>query len=186
MKKFLIVGLGNIGLEYKMTRHNVGFEILDYFARKELLAFETVKLADKVSWKNKGKQFVFIKPSTFMNLSGKAIKYWSLKENIPLENILIITDEINLPYGKIRLKSKGSAGGHNGLKDIECNLNSIQYSRLRFGIGHLSRPSNQVQFVLEKWNKSEQNNINEFFEKCSKIILSFVHEGVQEAMNKHN
>ena len=122
MKKFLIVGLGNIGEQYASTRHNVGFNILDYLAQKEDLTFETQKLGDRAVYKLKGRTFVFLKPNTFMNLSGKAVKYWLEKEKIPLENLLIITDDLNLSFGSIRLKIKGSDGGHNGLKDIQDKL----------------------------------------------------------------
>ena len=134
MKKFLIVGLGNIGDKYTNTRHNIGFKVLDSLAKQEDLSFETQKLGDVTTYKLKGRTFIFLKPSTYMNLSGKAILYWLTKEKIPLHNLLVITDDLNLPFGSIRLKTKGSDGGHNGLKDIQDKLQTSTYCRLRFGI----------------------------------------------------
>ena len=147
MKKFLIVGLGNIGDQYQNTRHNIGFSILDHIASKNECLWESKKLANYTVLKKKGRQFILIKPTTFMNRSGKAVRYWALKENIPLENILILTDEIHLPFGTLRIKAKGSPAGHNGLKDIESELNTPNYARLRFGIGHEPKPFDQVKFV---------------------------------------
>ena len=130
--KFLIVGLGNIGAEYVNTRHNIGFKIVDFFARKEGINFETVKLGSLSQYKFKGRTFLLLKPNTYMNLSGKAVKYWMDKENIPIENVLVITDDLNLSFGKIRIKPKGSDGGHNGLKSIHATLNTTDYTRFRF------------------------------------------------------
>lgn len=186
MKKFLIVGLGNIGEEYAGTRHNIGFKILNHLAEIKDLSFETVKLADKSTYRLKGKQFVLIKPTTFMNRSGKAVRYWALKENIPLENILILTDELHLPFGTLRLRGKGSDGGHNGLKDIEAHLNTPNYARLRFGVGQGIKPMNQVQFVLGKWNKDEENTLNERLTICVELVLSFGLIGLQKTMNQFN
>ena len=186
MKKFLIVGLGNIGEDYANTRHNIGFDILDHFVNEKEIAFESVKLGSRAVFKHKGKQFVLIKPSTFMNRSGKAVRYWALKENIPLENILILTDELHLNFGTLRLRGKGSDGGHNGLKDIQAHLNTPNYSRLRFGIGQNQKPFNQVQFVLEKWNEEEQRALKERLGKCSELILSFGLQGLQKTMNQFN
>ena len=129
MKKYLIVGLGNIGPEYAQTRHNIGFKILDALANQENLSFETAKLGDVTTFKIKGRSALLLKPSTYMNLSGKALHYWMEKENIPLENVLVITDDINLDFGMIRVKTKGSNGGHNGLKDIQNTLNTVNYNR---------------------------------------------------------
>jgi PTH1 family peptidyl-tRNA hydrolase len=186
MKKFLIVGLGNIGEEYENTRHNVGFSILDQIAEKNECLWETKKLADYTLLKKKGRQFILIKPNTFMNRSGKAVRYWALQENIPLENILILTDEIHLPFGTIRIKGKGSPAGHNGLKDIENQLNTPNYARLRFGIGQEQKAFDQVKFVLDPWEVSEQKVLPERFELCSKAILSFGLEGLNSAMNHFN
>ena len=186
MKKFLIVGLGNIGVEYNNTRHNIGFKILDYFAKKEEVSFETVKLGDKAVYKFKGRTFVFIKPSTYMNLSGKAVKYWLEKEKIPLENLLIITDDLNLPFGSLRLKTKGSDGGHNGLKDIQDKLNTTKYNRFRFGISNTFSKGRQVDYVLGEWSDEENAKLEERLEKRIEIIKSFALSGVNNTMNNFN
>ena len=185
-KKFLIVGLGNIGSEYKMTRHNVGFETLNYLSNKESLSFETFKLANKTVLKKKGKKIILIKPNTYMNLSGKSVKYWMNKEKIPIENILVITDELNLPFGKLRIRTKGSSGGHNGLKDIEEKLGTQNYSRLRVGIGNGGGNQNKVDFVLNKWNDNEKKTLENLFSKSCEIILSFLFHGPQNTMNNFN
>ena len=186
MKKFLIVGLGNIGLEYSNTRHNIGFKILDHLAKKNKALWEVKKLASYSSFKKKGKKFVMIKPTTFMNRSGKSVKYWALKEKINIENILIITDDLHLPFGTLRLRGKGSAAGHNGLKDIESELNTPNYARLRFGIGQQNKPFDQVKFVLDKWNKNEEKDITKRIEICTEIVIAFGLEGLNNTMNKFN
>jgi len=186
MKKFLIVGLGNVGEKYDNTRHNVGFSILDRLADKNECVWESRKLASYTLVKKKGKQFVLIKPTTFMNRSGKALRYWALKENIPLENILILTDEIHLPFGTIRMKGKGSPAGHNGLKDIESQLNTPNYARLRFGIGQEQKVFDQLKFVLDPWDREEEKLMQERLELCSEAILSFGLEGLATAMNRFN
>ena len=186
MKKYLIVGLGNIGKEYQNTRHNVGFEILNKIVEKNETDWEVKKLADYSSFKKKGSQFILIKPSTFMNKSGKAVRYWALKEKIPLQNILIITDDLHLPFGSLRLRSKGSPAGHNGLKDIENQLNTSSYARLRFGIGQKTRPFDQVKFVLDQWNETEKTKINKQISVCIEAIVCFGLEGINSAMNRFN
>jgi PTH1 family peptidyl-tRNA hydrolase len=186
MKKFLIVGLGNIGLEYDNTRHNVGFKILDHVAEKNKTLWEVKKLASYSSFKKKGKKFVMIKPNTFMNRSGKSVKYWALKEKINIENILIITDDLHLPFGTLRLRGKGSAAGHNGLKDIESELNTPNYARLRFGIGQQNKPFDQVKFVLDKWNGNEEKDITKRIDVCTEIAIAFGLEGLSNTMNKFN
>ena len=186
MKKYLIVGLGNIGEEYKNTRHNIGFEILNKLVEKNETDWEVKKLADYSSFKKKGSQFILIKPSTFMNKSGKAVRYWALKEKIPLQNILIITDDLHLPFGSLRLRSKGSPAGHNGLKDIENQLNTSSYARLRFGIGQKTRPFDQVKFVLDQWNETEKTRINKRISVCTEAIVCFGLEGINIAMNRFN
>ena len=186
MKKFLIVGLGNIGLEYYNTRHNVGFKILDHVAEKNKALWEVKKLASYSSFKKKGKKFVMIKPNTFMNRSGKSVKYWALKEKINIENILIITDDLHLPFGTLRLRGKGSAAGHNGLKDIESELNTPNYARLRFGIGQQNKPFDQVKFVLDKWNGNEEKDITKRIDVCTEIAIAFGLEGLSNTMNKFN
>ena len=186
MNKFLIVGLGNIGSEYENTRHNVGFKILDDLAKQQTCEWELKKLAYYSVFKKKGRQFILIKPTTFMNRSGKAVRHWALKEKIPLENILVLTDELHLPFGTIRIRGKGSPAGHNGLKDIESELNTPNYSRLRFGIGAETKPLDQVKFVLDPWIEQETALLFERFKLCSEAILCFGLEGIQNTMNKYN
>ena len=186
MKKYLIVGLGNIGEKYENTRHNIGFKVLDYFAKQEDLTFETQKLGDITTYKLKGRTFVFLKPSTYMNLSGKAILYWLTKEKIPLENLLVITDDLNLPFGSIRVKTKGSDGGHNGLKDIQDKLSTVKYNRFRFGISDAFSSGRQVDYVLGEWTPEETNKLKERFEKSNELIKSFVLAGINNTMNAFN
>nr|WP_231555199.1 aminoacyl-tRNA hydrolase [Cellulophaga sp. Hel_I_12] len=186
MKKYLIVGLGNIGPEYAQTRHNIGFKVLDALAHKENLSFDTVKLGDVCTHKIKGRSVLLLKPSTYMNLSGKALKFWMDKENIPLENVLVITDDINLDFGTIRIKTKGSNGGHNGLKDIQNTLNSSEYNRFRFGVGADFGKGKQVDYVLGKWNEEEKIALKERLEKATEVINSFVLAGMNTTMNEFN
>ena len=186
MKKFLIVGLGNIGEQYSNTRHNVGFNILDHFALKENIIFETKTLVDRAVFKLKGGTFVLLKPSTFMNLSGKAVKYWLEKEKISLENLLIITDDLNLPFGSIRLKNKGSDGGHNGLKDIQDKLNTTKYNRFRFGISDSFGQGRQTDYVLGEWSEEELQKLPERFDKSISLIKSFGLAGMNNTMNEFN
>ncbi|NAS31976.1 aminoacyl-tRNA hydrolase [Flavobacteriaceae bacterium R38] len=186
MKKFLVVGLGNIGDDYENTRHNIGFKVLDFFAREESISFETQKLGDLSSFKIKGRTVIFLKPNTYMNLSGKAVKYWMEKEKIPLENLLIITDDINLPYGSIRLKTKGSDGGHNGLKDIQDKLATTKYNRYRFGVGANFGKGRQVDYVLGQWNEEESEKLPERLKRSSELIKSFVLSGIERTMNTFN
>jgi len=186
MKKFLIVGLGNPGLKYRNTRHNIGFEILDTLAKENELTFTTEKLADVCILKIKGRNFVLIKPNTYMNLSGKAIRYWLQQENIEIENLLVITDDINLEFGTIRIKAKGSHGGHNGLKNIQDTLNTNQYPRFRFGIGSRFGKGQQIDYVLGQWNKQEQSQLDERLEKATQAIVSFGLAGINNAMNDFN
>lgn len=186
MKKYLIVGLGNIGDKYHETRHNIGFSILDNFASKENLTFETKRLGDVTTYKFKGRSFIFLKPSTYMNLSGKSVLYWLTKEKIPLENLLVITDDLNLPFGSIRIKTKGSDGGHNGLKDIQEKLNTTQYNRFRFGIGDTFNRGQQVDFVLSKWSEEEMKSMQERLDLCNELIKSFGSAGINNTMNAFN
>ena len=186
MHKFLIVGLGNIGSDYENTRHNVGFNIVDKLAEKNSCVWEIKKLASYSSKKKKGRYFVMIKPSTFMNRSGKAVRHWALKEKIPLENILILTDELHLPFGTIRIRPKGSPAGHNGLKDIEAELNTSNYVRLRFGIGQEVKAFDQVKFVLDTWSDEEAKKLSERLAICGEAIESFGLQGLQNTMNKFN
>ena len=186
MKKYLIVGLGNIGEKYANTRHNIGFKILDHFASQENLIFETQKLGDVTTFKLKGRTFIFLKPSTYMNLSGKAVVYWLTKENIPLENLLVVTDDLNLPFGSIRVKPKGSDGGHNGLKDIQEKLNATVYNRFRFGISDAFNKGQQVDYVLGEWTDEENKNLKERLDKSIELIKSFALAGINITMNTFN
>jgi PTH1 family peptidyl-tRNA hydrolase len=186
MKKYLIVGLGNPGEKYKNTRHNIGFKALDYIAENENLSFETQKLGDITSFRFKGRKFILLKPNTFMNLSGKAVKYWMQKEKIPLENILVISDDLNLPFGALRLKPKGSDGGHNGLKDINAQLNTNQYARIRFGVGDAFSKGKQVDYVLGQWNEKEIKSIPEKLDRIYKAVKSFGTAGIGNTMNNIN
>lgn len=186
MKKFLVVGLGNIGADYVNTRHNIGFKVLDALAEEKSIPFETAKLGKVAVHKIKGRQVLLLKPNTFMNLSGKAVKYWMTQEKIPLENILVITDDLNLPFGTIRLKMKGSHGGHNGLRDIQDKLNTGQYNRFRFGISDDFKKGKQVDYVLGKWSDKELDALPERLKISLKLIESFVLAGAQRTMNEFN
>jgi len=186
MKKYLIVGLGNIGNEYTNTRHNIGFKILDHFAAQEDLIFQTKKLGDMATFKVKGRSLIFLKPNTYMNLSGKAVLYWLTKENIPLENVLVITDDLNLSFGSIRLKMKGSNGGHNGLKDIQAKLNTTIYNRFRFGISDEFKKGKQVDYVLGEWTEEESEKLKERLDKSVELIKSFALAGINITMNAFN
>lgn len=186
MKKFLIAGLGNIGPKYHHTRHNIGFKVLDHLAEKEGVSFSTEKLGDVGIYKFKGRTFILLKPSTFMNLSGKAVNYWLTKEKIPLENLLVITDDLNLSFGTIRVKTKGSHGGHNGLKDIEAHLNTTNYNRFRFGISDEFSKGRQVDYVLGEWSEEEEKQLPERLEKSAEVVRSFGTAGINNTMNTFN
>lgn len=186
MKKFLIIGLGNIGAEYVNTRHNIGFKILDYFANQESISFQTQKLGEVAEFKIKGRTVLLLKPNTYMNLSGKAVKYWMEKENIEKDNILVITDDLNLSFGSIRIKTKGSDGGHNGLKNIQLLLNSTEYPRFRFGISDAFKKGKQVDYVLGEWSLEEKEALKERLNISSEIIKSFALAGLNNTMNLFN
>ena len=186
MKKKLIIGLGNIGAEYVNTRHNIGFKILDYFANQENITFQTQKLGEVAEFKIKGKIVLLLKPNTYMNLSGKAVKYWMEKENIEKDNILVITDDLNLSFGSIRIKTKGSDGGHNGLKNIQLLLNSTEYPRFRFGISDAFKKGKQVDYVLGDWSLEEKEALKERLSISSEIIKSFALAGLDNTMNIFN
>ncbi|WP_225035368.1 aminoacyl-tRNA hydrolase [Winogradskyella sp. SM1960] len=186
MKKFLIVGLGNIGEKYANTRHNIGFKILDYLAETNDITFETVKLGDVSTLKIKGRSLILLKPSTFMNLSGKSIKYWLEKEKIPIENLLVVTDDLNLPFGSLRLKTKGSDGGHNGLKDTQDKLQTSKYNRFRFGISDEFSKGRQVDYVLGEWTDEENTQLKERLKISAELVKSFALAGVNTTMNQFN
>ncbi|AWM13441.1 aminoacyl-tRNA hydrolase [Flavobacterium sediminis] len=186
MKKFLIIGLGNIGSEYVNTRHNIGFKILDHFAKTENIDFSTAKLGDVAEFKIKGRTLILLKPNTYMNLSGKAVKYWMDKENISKENILVITDDLNIPFGTLRLKGKGSDGGHNGLKNIQLLLNTNEYPRFRFGISDSFKKGQQINYVLGEWDEEEKEKLQERLQTASEVIKSFALAGLSNTMNTFN
>jgi len=186
MKKFLIAGLGNIGAEYAGTRHNIGFQILDQLAEEAAATFEPNRLGDLTKIRVKGRTLFCLKPSTFMNRSGKAVRYWMDKEKIPLENLLVVTDDLNLPFGSLRLKTKGSDGGHNGLKDIQEVLETTVYPRFRFGIGSDYAKGGQVDYVLGRWNETEAEAMPERLKRSAEAIRSFALAGTSITMNTFN
>lgn len=186
MSKFLIIGLGNIGPEYAHTRHNIGFDVLDAFVMKHGGFFKSDRLADVAEVKWKGKTFICIKPTTFMNLSGKAFKYWMDKEKVEVENTLTIVDDLALPISKIRLRASGSDAGHNGLKDIQLTLGTDAYPKLRFGIGSDFRKGQQIDFVLGKWNTTEKKIVESKIEKCVEVIEAFASIGMSRTMTMAN
>ena len=184
--KFLIVGLGNIGSEYDQTRHNIGFDILDFIASEKRLEWEVVKLGSMTMLKYAGKSLYFLKPSTYMNLIGKSLVYWQNELKIPLENVLVLVDDLALPLGTLRLRRKGSSAGHNGLKHIEQMLGHQKYSRLRFGIGDDFKPGRQIEFVLGKWSSKEQTEVEIGIRKSAEAILSFAKHGMNNTMTHFN
>ena len=186
MKKYLVAGLGNIGPEYHDTRHNIGFQILDRLAQETGFTFESERLGDVGTFKVKGRPVICLKPATYMNRSGKAVRYWMDREKIPLENLLVVTDDLNLPFGTLRLKTRGSDGGHNGLKDIQQVLGTTQYSRFRFGIGAEYPRGKQVDFVLGNWDAEESTALGERLKRSSELIQSFVLAGPSRTMNTFN
>ena len=183
--KYLIVGLGNIGAEYHYTRHNIGFDVVDALAEEFEVPFKTEKLGDVAEFKYKGRSFTLLKPSTYMNLSGKAVNFWMQKKKIKIENLLVIVDDLNLPFGKLRLRGKGSDGGHNGIKDINQTIGS-KYARLRFGIGDEFSTGKQVNFVLGKWDEKEKEGLPALLKTSNEIIKSFGAIGIARTMNQFN
>ena len=186
MKKYLIAGLGNIGDEYRNTRHNIGFLVLDALAKSADTSFESDRYASRASLRFKGRNLILMKPATYMNLSGKAVNYWLQKEKIPVENLLVVTDDLSLPFGKLRLKGKGSDGGHNGLKHIIDTLSTTSYPRLRFGIGSEFGRGQQVDYVLSNWTEEEQQILPERIALATELIKSFATIGIAQTMNQFN
>ncbi|MBN8821896.1 MULTISPECIES: aminoacyl-tRNA hydrolase [unclassified Spirosoma] len=184
--KFLLVGLGNIGPEYALTRHNAGFMVLDRLATQHGFSFSMTRLAYTAQWQYKGKQLFFVKPTTYMNLSGKAVNYYLKQEKIPVENLLVITDDKDLPFGKLRLKPKGSPGGHNGLRNIDEILATQEYARLRVGIGNNFSKGRQVDFVLGQFPEDELIQLPDYLDRAGDAILSFCTLGIQATMNNYN
>lgn len=184
--KYLIAGLGNIGLEYEATRHNIGFMVLDHLAQEEKITFNLERHAHHAELRHKGRTIHLIKPTTYMNLSGKALKYWMQQLAIPLENTLTLTDDIALPLGKLRMKAKGSSAGHNGLKSIEELLGTQTYPRLRFGIGDNYPKGRQVDYVLGRFTEPEWRELPPLIEKAGNMIRSFCTIGIERTMNYFN
>ena len=184
--KFLIVGLGNPGVKYSKTRHNVGFKSLDYISRNANVEFENCKFGELCSFKYRGKLVFLLKPNTYMNLSGNAVNYWIKKEKIPLSNLLVVTDDINLSLGLLRMKKKGSDGGHNGLKNIQDLLLSSSYPRLRIGAGNEFSKGKQVDYVLGDWSEEEEEIIKQKLVTIKEMILSFCFAGIENTMNIFN
>lgn len=184
--KYLIVGLGNIGDEYQNTRHNIGFMVLDALAKASNIVFKTERYGDISTLSVKGRQLLLLKPSTYMNLSGNAVRYWMQQEKIPLENILVVVDDIALPFGSLRLKGKGSDAGHNGLKHIAATLGSQNYARLRFGIGNDFPRGCQIDYVLGHFGEEDMKAMPERLETAAEIIKSFCLAGLSITMNQYN
>jgi len=184
--KYLIVGLGNIGNEYQDTRHNIGFTILDAFAKASNVFFTENRYGSTCEVKMKGRTLILLKPSTFMNLSGNALRYWMQKEKIEIDNVLVVVDDLALPFGTVRLKPQGSDAGHNGLKNIQEILGHNNYPRLRFGIGNDFSKGRQVEYVLGKWTKEQSEALPERAERCAEIIQSFCLAGMQLTMTQFN
>ncbi|MFQ3213440.1 MAG: PTH1 family peptidyl-tRNA hydrolase [Marivirga sp.] len=184
--KYLIVGLGNIGAEYELTRHNIGFLTLDRLADQQKGKFETLKLAMKADFKYKGRHIHIIKPTTYMNLSGKAVNYWMQELKIPKENILVITDDIAIPFGKLRMRAQGSAAGHNGLKNIEELTGGQNYARLKFGVDNDFHQGHQVDYVLSPFTRKQFEELPFLMDKAADMVLSFVTNGSSRTMSEFN
>ena len=184
--KFLIAGLGNVGAEYDGTRHNIGFDVLDELNSSSDTPFQLERHAHKAEIRHKGKTLVLIKPTTFMNLSGKAINYWLQAEKIPLERLLVITDDLALPFGTLRMRGKGSDGGHNGLANIIQMLGHSEFSRIRFGIGSEFSKGAQVNYVLSPWSAEEIGTMKERVSMSAEMTLSFCQQGLDRTMGAYN
>ncbi|MBE9512219.1 MAG: aminoacyl-tRNA hydrolase [Bacteroidetes bacterium] len=184
--KFLIVGLGNFGDEYQHTRHNIGYTILDAISDLNNITFQDKRYAFRGEYKYKGRTFVLIKPTTYVNLSGKAVNYWLQKEKIPVEKLLVLVDDISLPFGSLRLRPAGGDAGHNGLNNISTILGHNNYARLRFGIGSEFGKGTQVNYVLGKWTNEEDKLLPEMIKNSGKIIQGFVTIGIERTMNLYN
>ena len=184
--KFLIVGLGNPGSEYEGTRHNIGYQVVDAIARNNESSFDLRRYGEVCTIRFKGRTLVLLKPSTYMNLSGKAVRYWMECKKIPVGRVLVITDDLALPFGTLRMRAKGSGGGHNGLGNIESMLNTSKYPRLRFGIGADFQKGQQVNYVLGKWTEEERKSLIERLQHFEKSVQSFVSIGIERTMNHFN
>ena len=183
---YLIVGLGNIGAEYANTRHNIGFMVLDAFAKASNIVFESKRYGSVAVYRYKGKELILLKPSTYMNLSGRAVNYWLKKEKVPDENLLVISDDVALPLGALRMRKQGSAGGHNGLSDIIESLGTNNFARLRIGIGDNFPRGHQVDYVIGEWREQEQKELPFICDKAAEAMISFAMVGVEKTMNIFN
>lgn len=184
--KYLIVGLGNIGDEYRDTRHNIGFRVLDAFAKASNIVFSDGRYGATATLSLKGRQLILLKPSTYMNLSGNAVRYWMQQEKVPLENVLIVVDDLALPFGALRLKGKGSDAGHNGLKHIAATLGTQNYTRIRFGIGNDFPRGGQIDFVLGQFTEEDMQTMDERVAMAIDMIKSFCLAGLDITMNQYN
>jgi peptidyl-tRNA hydrolase, PTH1 family len=184
--KYLFVGLGNPGAKYENTRHNIGFKVLEALAKELGGTFTLQKVAEKAEVKFKGRTLILVKPTTYMNLSGKAVNYYLQQEKIPKENLVVVTDDLSLPFGKLRMKGKGSDGGHNGLKDIQATLNTTEYCRLRFGVGDDFHKGQQVDYVLGEWTMAEKETLQERIDVAKEFLKSFAAIGIQLTMTNWN
>ncbi len=184
--KYLFIGLGNIGAEYNNTRHNIGFDVVDELAKQFDAPFKVEKLASIAEFKYAGKQIYLAKPTTFMNLSGKAFQYWMQQLKIELSNIVVIVDDLSLPLGKLRFRGKGSSAGHNGMKSIEQTLGNNNYNRLRYGIGNDFLPGRQIEFVLGKWKPNEETEVAIACKEAADALIYFVKNGLNNTMTKYN
>jgi PTH1 family peptidyl-tRNA hydrolase len=183
---FLIVGLGNIGVKYESTRHNIGFKALDFVAEQSSAFYTPERYGEISTFKYKGKNIYLLKPNTFMNLSGSAVRYWLTKLKIDIKNLLVITDDLNLEVGNLRMKKNGSDGGHNGLKNIQLTLSTNQYPRLRIGVGNNFPKGKQIDYVLGKWTEEEHSILDQKMEIIKDMVLSFCFAGIDNTMNKYN
>ena len=186
MNTFLIVGLGNIGIDYQNTRHNIGFAVLDALAKQIDISFSTLRYGDVAEISHRGKKLILLKPSTLMNRSGNAVRYWIKQRKISFQNILVITDDVHLDLGYLRIRKQGSDGGHNGLRDIQEKLGSNQYPRLRFGIGANFSKGRQADYVLSPWSPNEEHLLPGFVDRATKAVIDFTTQGIEKTMNIHN
>ena len=186
MTNYLIAGLGNIGPEYELTRHNIGFLTLDWLADEYKTSFESERYAERATVRYKGRTMHLIKPSTYMNLSGNAVHYWMTKLRIAKEQLLVVVDDVALPFGKLRMRARGSSAGHNGLNNIEETLGDDAYPRLRIGIGSEFRRGAQIDYVLGRFSDEEFKELPDIFKKATDIVLSFCTQGIDRTMNQYN
>ena len=186
MNTFLIVGLGNIGIDYKNTRHNIGFAVLDALSTKFNVSFSTLRYGNLAEISHEGRKIILLKPSTLMNRSGQAVRYWAKQKKMNFQNILVITDDVHLDFGYLRLRKQGSDGGHNGLRDIEEKLGSTKYPRLRIGIGSNFSKGRQADYVLSTWNPDEQSKLPLIVDQAVKTVIHFAAQGLEQTMNLYN